>query len=264
MPGAYDDRHASVGPGRIRPHETRPMRRTEPVAPSSGASTDLRRSGCRSESHRPRTLRARCSGDSTPGPGPGSTPRQTEFDANSGKRGDDRCIRSAQRSKKKCTEPVAPSSGFPTDRRLTPAALRRAINLGRSVLGASSTLCGFTRGVKWVRQPLLANCDFFFSTRSRLHIELLALVRRREKERPAPRGRPQEFAEPGTLSSTFPTSLPLPRSAPRGASTYRRPVLGAGGTLAKKDLASKTPSKRIPRKLRQVARAPVSVRPCGR
>jgi hypothetical protein len=33
---------------------------TEPVAPSSGFPTDLRRSGCRSESHQPRTLRTRC------------------------------------------------------------------------------------------------------------------------------------------------------------------------------------------------------------
>jgi hypothetical protein len=40
-----------------------------------------------------------------------------------------------------------------------------------------------------------------------------------------------KFAEPGTLSSTFPTNLPLPRSAPRGASSYRRPVLGAVGNL---------------------------------
>jgi hypothetical protein len=41
----------------------------------------------------------------------------------------------------------------------------------------------------------------------------------------------QEFAEPGTLSSTVPTDLPLPRTAAREASSYRRPVLGAGGNL---------------------------------
>ena len=52
-----------------------------------------------------------------------------------------------------------------------------------------------------------------------------------EQRKRAGTGRPEEFAEPGTLSSTFPTNLPLPRSAPRGASSYRRPVLGAGGTL---------------------------------
>ena len=37
---------------------------TEPVAPSSGFPTDRRRSGCRSESHQPRTLRTRCIADS--------------------------------------------------------------------------------------------------------------------------------------------------------------------------------------------------------
>ena len=37
---------------------------TEPVAPSSGFPTDIRRSGCRSESHQPRTLRTRCTRDS--------------------------------------------------------------------------------------------------------------------------------------------------------------------------------------------------------
>jgi hypothetical protein len=38
-----------------------------------------------------------------------------------------------------------------------------------------------------------------------------------------------EFAEPGSLSSTFPTSSSLVGSgSPRGASTYRRPGLGAG------------------------------------
>jgi hypothetical protein len=41
------------------------------------------------------------------------------------------------------------------------------------------------------------------------------------------------FAEPGTLSSTAPTDFPLPRTAARVASFYRRPVLGAGGTLRK-------------------------------
>ena len=39
-------------------------KRTEPVAPSSGFPTDCRRSGRRSESHQPRTLRTRCIGES--------------------------------------------------------------------------------------------------------------------------------------------------------------------------------------------------------
>lgn len=33
---------------------------TEPVSPSSGNPTDLRRSGCHSENHQPRALRTRC------------------------------------------------------------------------------------------------------------------------------------------------------------------------------------------------------------
>ena len=53
----------------------------------------------------------------------------------------------------------------------------------------------------------------------------------REEKGPGARTSGHKFAEPGTLSSTFPTNLPLPRSAPRGASSYRRPVLGAGRNL---------------------------------
>ena len=64
-----------------------------------------------------------------------------------------------------------------------------------------------------------------------LRLEARALVGKRAKKGPGTKARPQEFAEPGTLSSTFPTNLPLPRSAPRGASSYRRPVLGAGRNL---------------------------------
>jgi hypothetical protein len=37
----------------------------------------------------------------------------------------------------------------------------------------------------------------------------------------------RSFAEPGALSSTTPTHRPLPRRASQGASSYRRPVLGA-------------------------------------
>jgi len=63
----------------------------------------------------------------------------------------------------KCTEPVTPSSGFPTDRRLAPTADRRAINLGRSVLGAITTLGGAVYAVKAVGSELFAICDVFFS-----------------------------------------------------------------------------------------------------
>jgi hypothetical protein len=53
-----------------------------------------------------------------------------------------------------------------------------------------------------------------------------------------------KFAEPGTLSSTFPTNLPLPRSAPRGASSYRRPVLGAVRNLGDRTCPIKGVGKR--------------------
>jgi hypothetical protein len=43
------------------------------------------------------------------------------------------------------------------------AADRRAINLGRSVLGACGTLGGAIVAVKERRGALVANCDLFFS-----------------------------------------------------------------------------------------------------
>ena len=61
----------------------------------------------------------------------------------------------------------------------------------------------------------------------------------------------EKFAEPGTLSSTFPTNLPLPRSAPRGASTYRRPVLGAGENLGDQARPFKARPRRISPNLRR-------------
>jgi hypothetical protein len=54
--------------------------------------------------------------------------------------------------------------------RLTSAeasATRRTINLGRSVLGASRTLGPSSTRVKVLRPTLVANCDLFFSPRSR-------------------------------------------------------------------------------------------------
>jgi len=128
---------------------------TEPVAPSSGFPTDLRRSGCRSESHQPRTLRTRCK----PHPRGRVQPRQ-----------------------------------------------------------------GALRGTS-------RNLRFFLYARVELRATTHALALLERRNGPGTRPDPKEFAEPGTLSSTFPTNLPLPRSAPRGASSYRRPVLGAVRTL---------------------------------
>ena len=149
-------------------------------------------------------------------------------------------LRSAERQSRASVPEMTPQENAPSRWRLRPAsrltaaeatATRRAINLGRSVLGASQTLGGSPEPVKAARGELLANCDLFFShsrTATRFRV-LWSLERRKEAGHEGPAAR--EFAEPGTLSSTFPTNLPLPRSAPRGASSYRRPVLGAGRNL---------------------------------
>ena len=125
------------------------------MAPSSGFPTDRRRSDCRSESHRPRTLRTRCSRDSMGRgrrPSRAGTRKRTQIAASlhvrrvrcalrpmrpagvgvvrpeeptgraGGNRVEDgpkigRVPRRVEARRRKCTEPVAPSSGFPTDRR---------------------------------------------------------------------------------------------------------------------------------------------------
>ena len=71
---------------------------------------------------------------------------------------------------------VASLSCLPTDRRLAPAADRRAINLGRSVLGAATTLEGAYNCVKTGPNGLVAICDLFFSHRVALRIRAHALV----------------------------------------------------------------------------------------
>ncbi len=118
---------------------------TEPVASSSDLPTDHRRSDNHSESHQPQTLRTRCIGDSMDRMATGQAPvrRNSAQIADKlraalqdfSRRGDegrsscdrrrllprDPCFRkecrSANRGNKKCTEPVAPSSDFPTDHR---------------------------------------------------------------------------------------------------------------------------------------------------
>jgi len=56
------------------------------------------------------------------------------------------------------------------------AADRRAINLVRSVLGASLTLGGLDTAVKVLWGELVANCDLFFSHRPDLRINPRALA----------------------------------------------------------------------------------------
>jgi hypothetical protein len=133
------------------------------------------------------------------------------------------------------------------------AADRRAINLGRSVLGACTTLGIAPRGVKDSRDPPVAICELFFSHQVSLRNSAHALEISRGRNGPATTPA-QEFAEPGALSSTVPTDLPLPRTAAREASSYRRPVLGAAGLYAKNGVAIKAGSERISRYLRRPCR----------
>ena len=77
-----------------------------------------------------------------------------------------------------------PTKNAPSRWRLRPAsrltaaeatADRRAINLGRSVLGASGTLGGRPGAVKATRSELSAFCEDFFSHRVELHFDVCAL-----------------------------------------------------------------------------------------
>ena len=87
---------------------------------------------------------------------------------------------------------------------LEATACRRAINLGRSVLGAIATLRRGSCAVKSEPIAKPAVCGFFFTSSTKLRLNACALVKR-----------DQGFAEPGALSSTSPADLPLPRTASR-------------------------------------------------
>ena len=156
-------------------------------------------------------------------------------------------------SRTKCTEPVAPSSGFPTD-------LRRSDCLsGSHQPWTLRTRCNHhPRGVRKRRQGrgngTLRKLRHFVYTQGQTAIACVCSSRsNREKKKRAGREGPaaRKFAEPGTLSSTFPTNLPLPRSAPRGASSYRRPVLGAGGIYVRGRVRSRGAREQTSRNLRR-------------
>jgi hypothetical protein len=146
---------------------------------------------------------------------------------------------SSFRRTKKCTEPVSPLSGFPTDRR------RSDCLSGSHQPRALRTRCKpHTRGAGQPRQGRLERTlrklrSFLFAqAETAIHRVCSESFERRKRAGPeGPTAR--KFAEPGTLSSTFPTNLPLPRSAPRGASSYRRPVLGAAGMYEKRRVRSR-------------------------
>ena len=122
--------------------------------------------------------------------------------------------------------PRAQKRNAPSRWRLRPAsrltaaeaiACRGAINLGRSVLGAIGTLGERASYVKALASELLRNLRSFLFAQSRTAINRMCSGHSREEKRAGHEGpAARKFAEPGTLSSTFPTNLPLPRSAPRG------------------------------------------------
>jgi hypothetical protein len=112
-------------------------------------------------------------------------------------------LHSAQPARRSAPRPVLlrPASR-PTAAEAT--AARRAINLRRSVLGAIRRLRSPATPVKPAGKRIPALCVLFFTIRTYLRYDGHALHER-----------DQRFAEPGALSSTSPTDLPLPRTALR-------------------------------------------------
>ncbi len=110
-----------VGRGRPDPTKKAPSSaRRRPASP-----TDPRRSGCRSEGHQPSALLTRCTEETKPW----QSIRQVGKERKTRKQRKNSIplphnpgypaliSRTRCRSTQKCTEPVAPSSGYPTDRR---------------------------------------------------------------------------------------------------------------------------------------------------
>jgi hypothetical protein len=144
---------------------------------------------------------------------------------------------------RKCTEPVTPSSGFPTDRRRSDCLLES--HQPRTLrTRCSHDSRGDVRLRQARRQASCRNLRFFLFARVVLRREALALESSSGKETAEHECSAARFAEPGTLSSTVPTDLPLPRTAAREASSYRRPVLGAGGTLRQRSHVLQDPARR--------------------
>ncbi len=188
---------------------------TEPVASSSDLPTDHRRSDNHSESHQPQTLRSRCIGDSMDRIATGQAPLRrisVQFAHNLRRRrdgGDERVavlVRTGRarrvsraggcRSTTKCTEPVAPSSGFPTDRR------RSDCRSGSHQPRTLRTRCiADSRGRPRARQGVQIATSrklrsFLFAT-AKLRLEDCALDRRGTKKRPGTRARPQRVRRAG-------------------------------------------------------------------
>jgi hypothetical protein len=205
------------------------------VAPSSGLPTDIRRSDCRSESHQPQELRARCKRNTSRRLYDRQYPVASHSSQiacfftraqNTGLDSSQFCARTVEREKNARKNapsrwPLCPAS------RLTFAeapADRRAFVLRNSVLGAIGTL-GETGGrVKSRRCPIdtsARNLRLFLHTSTNLLMCEGALERNGTSNSPSRvRFRPQPRV-------TFRFRV-VP---PGGASSYSRPVLGAVGTL---------------------------------
>lgn len=127
--------------------------------------------------------------------------------------------------------------------RLTAAeatACRRAIVLGRSVLGAIGTLGPREASVKAPAMRKGALCELFLTACTRLRLPACALQRS-----------DHGFAEPGALSSTFPADLPLPRTASRESFVLLAPRARRSGNLRCRLRARKWIRRRKGRKLRR-------------
>jgi hypothetical protein len=254
----------------VRPRQpARTEKCTEPVTPSSGFPTDLRRSGCRSESHQPRTLRTRCKqhprGCTTGRQAPEET-NLPQIPANT--------LRSLELEPAWLSDVPIPARGRPSERpanwnpkrnapsrwRLRPAfrltsaeagADRRAINLGRSVLGANSTLGGARERVKSHWRELHANCVFFFTQRS--NCTQLCLFGRHSREENGPGSSPtrgkyspsrERFRPPSRRTFRFRVVL-LGGLRPTGA-----PCSAQAGLYASSAVSFKGSCERILSKLR--------------
>ena len=205
---------------------------------SSDLPTDHRRSDNHSESHQPQTLRSRCIGDSMGRMATGQAPlgRNSVQIADTVSRivlgaslvatrrasavGPDRLVVRDAAGRRIAATKNAPSRWRlrPTFR-LTAAeatAYRRAINLWRSVLGASRTLGSWRVPVKAVARRLVANCVLFFSSRVELRFAACDL---------APEGRKKGRAHrPGRKDSPS-----RERFRPPSRRTFRFRVVLLGG-----------------------------------
>jgi hypothetical protein len=139
-PGS-DPRHGPNGRGEVcrervdrstTAHATRrrsTKKCTEPVTPSSGFPTDLRRSDCHSESHQPRALRTRCTQDSRAwtrgrqGPSGNQLSQIATFSFHKGQTAH-RCACSSDLREEKAAGPEGPAADSPSRERFRPPSRR--------------------------------------------------------------------------------------------------------------------------------------------